>query len=102
MGKISSFIKRNNNFFMFGFAVLMLCVFAPNAIADAGEGLKELNTAGEEGRTTFVNAIKGWKWVFGILPFAIAIGIAYKVKDYLEQKDEQAGGADGTESLTLR
>ena len=92
MGKISSFIKRNNNFFMFGFAVLMLCVFAPNALSDAGEGLKELNTAGEEGRTTFVNAIKGWKWVFGILPFAIAIGIAYKVKDYLEQKDEQAGG----------
>ena len=26
------------------------------------------------------------------MPFAVAWFIAYKVKDYLEQKDEQAGG----------
>jgi|GEM_PF-2218299 hypothetical protein len=92
MGKVASFIKHNKNLMVFGL-VLAFGIFAPDAFAGvSGQGLKELNTAGQEGRDTFVLAVKGWKWVFGILPFAVAWFIAYKVKDYLEQKDEQAGG----------
>ena len=51
-----------------------------------------LNEAGEQAKSTAVGAIRSWVWLVGFVPFGIATWVTWKLKEHLEQKDEQAGG----------
>ena len=51
-----------------------------------------LSEAGEQAKGTVVGAIKSWIWLAGFIPFGIATWVTWRLKEHLEQKDEQAGG----------
>ena len=51
-----------------------------------------LNEAGKQAKGTAVGAIRSWVWLVGFVPFGIATWVTWKLKEHLEQKDEQAGG----------
>lgn len=70
---------------------LYLMVVAQNFIYAAGQqsqGFQSLNESGEAAKTTVSTAIKSWSWIFAILPFVIAIGLALLVKMRLDEKEE--------------
>lgn len=58
----------------------------------AGEGLTKLNEAGKGAETTVIKTIQNWRWIFALLPFGLGFFIAFQIKGYLEQKDEQSNG----------
>jgi len=56
--------------------------------AAGGSGFQSLNESGTEAQTTVQEAIKNWKWVLALLPFALALGLAFLVKMRLDEKEE--------------
>ncbi|WP_172198988.1 hypothetical protein [Campylobacter sp. RM16188] len=58
----------------------------------AGEGLTKLNEAGKGAETTVIKTIQNWRWIFALLPFGLGFFMAFRIKGYLEQKDEQSNG----------
>lgn len=76
--------------------ILMVSLFAISAeAAQGGQGgafQNNLTGAGDEAKSATIAAMKSWLWLLGLLPLGVAGFITLKVKDYLEQKDEQGGG----------
>lgn len=74
--------------------ILMVSLFAISAEAAQGQGTfqNNLTGAGDEAKSATIAAMKSWLWLLGLLPLGVAGFITLKVKDYLEQKDEQGGG----------
>lgn len=73
--------------------VLMVSLFAISAEAAQGTNFQNnLTGAGDEAKSATIAAMKSWLWLLGLLPLGVAGFITLKVKDHLEQKDEQGGG----------
>ena len=88
MNQLSNFLK-NNKWLVTIFALFGL--FVVSAFAGTAQ-LDALGEAGANAEAEAVNAIKSWKWLISLLPLGIAGFVTLKVKDHLEQKDEQGGG----------
>ena len=58
----------------------------------AGSGFANFDTAGSNASDVAVSGIKSWIWVIGFIPFAFGIYSAFKMNEYLNQKDESSGG----------
>lgn len=74
---------------------LLVCLVGFTSVLfgdDGSQGLQSLNNAGATAQTTVVKAVEGWRWLLGIVPLGVAGFLAFKMKEYLEQKDEQSGG----------
>lgn len=56
------------------------------------DGLESLNDAGTTARDTVTGAIRSWNWIIGMIPLLLSAYATWKLKEYLETKDEQAGG----------
>ena len=73
--------------------VLMVSLFAISAETNQATNFQNsLAGAGDEAKAATIAAMKRWMWLVGFLPLGVAGIITLKVKDYLEQKDEQGGG----------
>jgi len=91
--KIISFVK-SEKFARWSKICLVLAVVA---LVFVGQDLLastagNLQAAGGKSKNEVQTAISGWMWVMAFAPFVGALFIAYKVKEYYEAKDEQAGG----------
>lgn len=90
--------KRVNTLKRVLFVFAILAFFAIDTYAGGGgtnyasEGMKNLNEAGESSKTVVVKTVQNWRWLFALLPFAVGILISLRIKNYLDQKDEQSGG----------
>ena len=79
------------------FFLIVSIVLASDVFGTPGQGgnnaqNQALNEAGEQAKSTAVGAIRSWVWLVGFVPFGIATWVTWKLKEHLEQKDEQAGG----------
>lgn len=90
--KLKLWLNQNKWFFSF---VLLLGISAVSLeAAQAGTAPQvnfeqSLGGAGDAAREATITAIKGWIWLLGFLPLGVAGFVTLKVKNYLEQKDEQ-------------
>ncbi len=48
--------------------------------------------AGGDAKDVAVSGIQSWIWVIGFIPFAFGIYSAFKMNEYLNQKDESGSG----------
>ena len=58
----------------------------------SAESFANFDKAGNNSESVVVSGISAWKWVVAFLPFAFGTYSAFKVNEYLNQKDESSGG----------
>lgn len=63
----------------------------PTTTSSGTNKFDSMETAGGDSKEAVTGVIQKWRWVLAILPFALAIFVAYKTKEYFEAKDEQTG-----------
>lgn len=67
------------------------------AFAQAGSGtgttgFSSFNQGGSDAESSVKGGIQAWDWVIAFLPVAFGVFVAFKVNEYLNQKDEQSQG----------
>ena len=93
--ELFAFASQNKLLVLFLIVSIVLAsdVFGnPNQGGNNNAQNQALSEAGEQAKGTAVGAIKSWIWLAGFIPFGIATWVTWKLKEHLEQKDEQAGG----------
>lgn len=92
--ELFTFASQNKILVLFLIVSIVLAsdVFG-NPQQGGGQGADDaLNEAGRRAKGTAVGAIQSWVWLAGFIPFGVATWVTWKLKEHLEQKDEQAGG----------
>ena len=88
--ELFTFASQNKLLVLF---LIVSIVLASDVFGNDEPGAKgALNEAGKEAKGTAVGAIRSWIWLVGFVPFGVATWVTWKLKEHLEQKDEQAGG----------
>lgn len=52
----------------------------------------QFNQAGDDAQQVAIEGIKTWVWIVGFIPLGFGAFVAFKVNEYLNQKDDNGGG----------
>ena len=79
-------MNKNLKRYLILFAILALGAISAHA------NFNEFNQAGSNAQDVAVEGIKAWTWIVGFIPLGFGIFSAFKMNEYLNQKDESGGG----------
>jgi heme/copper-type cytochrome/quinol oxidase subunit 2 len=72
---------------LFVFAILAVAIYSPDLIAADNFSAMEESASKSKGATQ--GTIKSWLWVFALIPIGVASYMTWKMKEYIENKEEQ-------------
>lgn len=72
--------------------VVLALVISSATLFAAGETFSNFDSAGTDAQSVAISGMQSWKWVVGFIPLGFGLFSAFKVNEYLNQKDESGGG----------
>lgn len=70
---------------------LMLSLGAISAFAAGGGSFANFDEAGGNAQDIAISGMSSWKWIVGFIPLGFGIFSAFKMNEYLNNKDEGQG-----------
>ena len=58
----------------------------------AAETFENFNNAGDSAQNVAISGMQSWKWLVGFIPVGLGTFCAFKLNEYLNQKDENNNG----------
>lgn len=71
--------------------ILALMATSVALFAAGGDTFDAFDKAGTSSQNVAVSGIQSWKWLVGFIPVAFGLFTAFKMNEYLNQKDEGQG-----------
>lgn len=87
--KIGKFVEKYKGGLLMMAALAVMFCMPEAANAAAGDQFEGFNNAGESAKSSTQGMIAAWIWVLALIPVGIGAVAAFKMREHLDQKEEQ-------------